>query len=199
MYKNKHLKTFSISCVQASKLLSIYSPMKTAAHTPAESLSSWDLNFFLFFPSCVGWVVVVAVWTIIAPKNILQYLKWFFLSVLPKVSSLGGGSSLSFSELTVKRTSYLLLPRCPLSSPLPSSHHVCLHEEPATAPTLSGSRLAKTHLQKPVCPTEGWGVIGWRGSGHLETPQQVCRRRKLICNLGQMRSNAFLCADWLAF
>lgn len=38
MYKNKHLKTFSISCVQAVKLLSVYSPMKTAAHTPAEAL-----------------------------------------------------------------------------------------------------------------------------------------------------------------
>lgn len=79
MDKNKHFKTFSISCAQALKQLSIYSPMKTAAHAPAESLSSWDLNFFLFFSSCVGWVVAVAVRPIIAAKNILQYLKWFLI------------------------------------------------------------------------------------------------------------------------
>lgn len=102
-------------------------------------------------------------------------------------------------ELTVQHTSYLLLPRYPLFSPIPSSHHVCIHEEPATAPALSGYCLTKTHLQKPVCQTEGWRVVCWQGCRRAQTPQQVCRSRKAIRNLGQLMSNAFLSPDWLAF
>lgn len=84
-------------------------------------------------------------------------------------------------------------------SPFRSSRHVRIHEEPATAPALFGSRLTQTPLQKPVCQTGSWRVIGWRGSERTQTPQQVCRRRKVLCNLGQLRSNAFLCPDWLVF
>lgn len=146
----------------------------------------------------MGWVVAVALRPIIATKNILQYLKRF-LMCSPQVLLYGRGSTLSFSELTFQHTSYLLFPRCPLFSPLLSSRHVHIHEEPATAPSLSGSRLTQTHLQKPVCQTEGWRVIGWQRSRWTQMPQQVCRCRKVIRNLGQLRSNAFLCPDWLVF
>lgn len=46
------------------------------------------------------------------------------------------------------------------------SCHVCIHEEPTTAPALSRSRLAQTHLQKPVLQTQGgWRVICCRRLG----------------------------------
>ncbi|RVE69146.1 hypothetical protein OJAV_G00075100 [Oryzias javanicus] len=62
-----------------------------------------------------------------------------------------------------------------LTSSLISCH---VHEEPTSAPALSGTRLAQADLQKPLCQTEGRRIVSFRGGGCTQTPLQACRSSK---------------------